>query len=1626
MRLQIQKLILCILLSLEMKLDLDTQFKIGNGTEFAIDAAVVLRTNPYVNADQQADYNIWGSKNSELNKDIVFGLSTNANLNKYGFGNLEITADQTHLGSTVIAGGGVTISKNEHLGAVPSELNENTLVLNLGNLEIVSNSVFNWDANKGIKAIGGRFNELQSIPSDNLVYENNSNQIQFVNYDIGNSFVKGMMVFGPKIKINTFVVNVSNDKTKIYLSTNTKTDQTIVFGKIPIKNKLYSATPFALEATTNSDLNLTYTSSNPNVLTISGQTANIINVGTAYITASQSGNENYNPANSVKQLVTVEDISANENGDLAIIGYVLGNVGENPSVTILFLKAYNLNSTFLITNNAVVNSNNFANLNNTIGTLLLLGKIEAGTVITLPWDSNKTVANNYSWTLKTGSPKKLEANTQLYIYKGDVGETAASLFIYGIKFGSSSSAKPTSLTKPYTWTTYPGGTTASYKRNLPATAFAAGHVNNPIAHSASADILEVPQDRSINILNLENFNVLEEGCILIENETRYYGDEFTLFVSSYGDNRSAQINVTSASGLYSRNGLISEPDTEYSSNFSFNITGLKIVISSSSFYLNQGEIFKFKIKGNYTPINPIIEGTYTGGLDTNYFLTVTHGGANNENVVFNITDSANLNPIRIVNLDNNQQIDLGQGLKITLDSTSVAQNGFLKNETYTVAAYVPFEALEKSTRTNLLAAINNTTSNWALGLQVADSFRHFKVYADTLTPEVIDVPIDAYLNYKFYQNTIKSNNDLNLEGATILVEPSNEEANDGFLKLASATNIYLDETTQITAPNLSLSGNVINYPVIPATIENLVLECLELKTTAIHCEFIEIKSQVELKTSNEEALITDELQINSTIKGLSGFTKNQVGRLILTNTNEYIGNTYLQKGEILISDAINVFGQSILNINYTGKGPIAENNTAGQLVFDGICELDNDIVIDISSTVLPNAISFFKFQNSEVLKDITLNGTITTKGQPAYNAGYKLYKEWILNGLYENPINSVYNFVSFYPIKIDLPKLTVLKIANVLKISNNNVSSWQDLNDAIVPLNRVPQLLFNIDPYSNVEIHNGLHAASSLNNSKYRLIVQVSAGGTLDLFSQLFDKTYNNYSYSSLIINKSSPEFETIPKIPKPTEVFSATSNTIRWSVNPETYFVFYYNITDADNNLFKISDTILIYPTDNLGNFDLSSLNSNLEVQTNENSGATSLYAKAEITSLTQTFVWPDFVNAYNSVENQPSLHTYGVAITVKLISIIKNNLVILQNDTNSTLIKSDQWILRFEKPETSTFSSAGISKVVLNASQEFGGLFLGQAHYTSNQIVSTHYENLGILNLNGYNLEVKFLSGKPVENDTGTLQKLLSARQLINTSKSDNPSTVVITKGDFYGNISGKTYVLIKNGYSIKRDLETSKYADFLTFYKKTSPHTEVEDYYYDNGYKSYTYISYGSNDPIFSTTKLIDFYESGASQVGCVRVINADFNSLSPVTDWISLKIIIPPLSVSQTPVITILFNKTQFDVTSSGPQFNIKNIYSKSIQDSDRILIRGWDKNLKEGIKLFNGPSFKKRLNYIKSRYAYSISINTRYIPVFAIGYEFLPVCFYDTLKSALVFRPLTVSWKSNILDYLQSAIWGRFN
>lgn len=131
--------------------------------------------------------------------------------------------------------------------------------------------------------------------------------------------------------IDQHIVDISFNDGKLYgvidggfiFSIAEKQNQTITFD--PIADKTLGEEPFELTAYSSSTLEVSYTSSDEEVITINANTATIVGSGTATITASQGGNEYYNPAEDQQQSFTVETAALGFSEDYPQFEYYLSD-----------------------------------------------------------------------------------------------------------------------------------------------------------------------------------------------------------------------------------------------------------------------------------------------------------------------------------------------------------------------------------------------------------------------------------------------------------------------------------------------------------------------------------------------------------------------------------------------------------------------------------------------------------------------------------------------------------------------------------------------------------------------------------------------------------------------------------------------------------------------------------------------------------------------------------------------------------------------------------------------------------------------------------------------------------------------------------------------------------------------------------------------------------------------------------------------------------------------------------------------------------------------------------------------------------------------------------------------------
>ncbi len=110
-----------------------------------------------------------------------------------------------------------------------------------------------------------------------------------------------------------------------------KANQTITFGALAARQ--LSEGSFQLSATASSGLSVSFASSNTSVATISENTVTLVAAGTTTITATQIGNENYNAASAVAQVLTVNNMQAQTITFSTLAAKTFGDANFNLSAT---------------------------------------------------------------------------------------------------------------------------------------------------------------------------------------------------------------------------------------------------------------------------------------------------------------------------------------------------------------------------------------------------------------------------------------------------------------------------------------------------------------------------------------------------------------------------------------------------------------------------------------------------------------------------------------------------------------------------------------------------------------------------------------------------------------------------------------------------------------------------------------------------------------------------------------------------------------------------------------------------------------------------------------------------------------------------------------------------------------------------------------------------------------------------------------------------------------------------------------------------------------------------------------------------------------------------------------------
>jgi uncharacterized repeat protein (TIGR03803 family) len=215
-----------------------------------------------------------------------------------------------------------------------------------GTTEGPNGSIFEYDpTNKTINS-GGSFDGVNGkTPTGTFTFSNG--KLYGLTSSGGTSNLGTLVEYNPTTKIITKKVdfNYSTGGNPVYTQlleiAVAPINQIIQFE--PIANKIFGTGPFTLSASASSGLNVSFSSSDPTIASISGNTVTIIKAGIVTITASQSGNSSYNAAANVSQVLTIEKntptISWENPSDLNV-GTPLSAIQLNATTTVAGSFAY--------------------------------------------------------------------------------------------------------------------------------------------------------------------------------------------------------------------------------------------------------------------------------------------------------------------------------------------------------------------------------------------------------------------------------------------------------------------------------------------------------------------------------------------------------------------------------------------------------------------------------------------------------------------------------------------------------------------------------------------------------------------------------------------------------------------------------------------------------------------------------------------------------------------------------------------------------------------------------------------------------------------------------------------------------------------------------------------------------------------------------------------------------------------------------------------------------------------------------------------------------------------------------------------------------------------------------------
>ncbi|QSE97430.1 Ig-like domain-containing protein [Fulvivirga lutea] len=158
--------------------------------------------------------------------------------------------------------------------------------------------------------------------------------------------------------------NPATATTSFNVTDPSKTDQTITFNALTAKT--FGDADFDLTASASSNLTVSYTSSNTSVATVSGNTVSIVGAGTTVITAFQTGNETFNPAQEVQQELVV-----NKANQTITIDPIADKLTTDAAFEIVASTTSNLALSYAVISGPASNVGSTITLDGTIGAVVV-------------------------------------------------------------------------------------------------------------------------------------------------------------------------------------------------------------------------------------------------------------------------------------------------------------------------------------------------------------------------------------------------------------------------------------------------------------------------------------------------------------------------------------------------------------------------------------------------------------------------------------------------------------------------------------------------------------------------------------------------------------------------------------------------------------------------------------------------------------------------------------------------------------------------------------------------------------------------------------------------------------------------------------------------------------------------------------------------------------------------------------------------------------------------------------------------------------------------------------------------------------------------------------------------------